>query len=128
MEEKAGNVTHLLVLFSFRYDGIYMRGTTSKMPQLIAGFGLLVFGLICRFLYHVEKKQCSLMLFNFEYFAAEPSSCCRAMTLFTEVNGYFRGQTVMSQIISLPNVGDMPICNKVAVPLQHLQQMGNQPF
>ena len=46
MEEKAGNVTHLLVLFSFRYDGIYMRGTTSKMPQLIAGLGLLVFGLV----------------------------------------------------------------------------------
>ena len=48
MEEKAGNVTHLLVLFPFRYDGIYMRGTTSKMPQLIAGFGLLVIGLLNR--------------------------------------------------------------------------------
>ena len=98
------------------------------MPQLKAGFGLLVFGLICRFLYHVEKKQCSWMLFNFEYFAAEPSSCCRAMTLFTEVNGYFRGQHVKSQIISLPNAGEAPICNIVGVLLQHLQQMGNQPF
>ena len=46
MEEKAGNVTQPLMLFPFRYDGIYMRGTNSKMPQLIAGFRLLVFGLI----------------------------------------------------------------------------------
>ena len=46
MEEKAGNVTQPLMLFPFRYDGIYMRGTTSKMPQLIAGFGLLVIGLV----------------------------------------------------------------------------------
>ena len=46
VEEKMGNVTQPLVLFPFRYDGTFMRGTTSKMPQLIAGFGLLVFGLV----------------------------------------------------------------------------------
>ena len=57
VEEKAGNVTHLLVLFSFRYDGIYMRGTTSKMPQLIAGFGLLVFGLMSSLLNWMKKKK-----------------------------------------------------------------------
>ena len=45
-EEKAGNVIQLPVLFSSRYDGIYMRGTTSKMPQLVAGFGMLIFGLM----------------------------------------------------------------------------------
>ena len=46
-EEKAGNVIQLQMLSSSRYDGIYMRGTTSKMPQSVAGFGMLVFGLLC---------------------------------------------------------------------------------
>ena len=47
-EEKAGNVIQLPVLFSSRYDGIHMRGTTSKMPQLVAGFGMLILGLTNR--------------------------------------------------------------------------------
>ena len=62
MEEKAGNVTHLLVLFPFRYDGIYMRGTTSEMPQLIAGFGLLVIGLLPTPVLHTFTRLPSLMI------------------------------------------------------------------